>query len=115
MWYSFAHCRVDCLRWRFPSEDLSAEPTAAVALQVMPVLFAVVRAADEQLRLFLLQRLTGLLAVLRQHLRRWLPDLVALVHEFWDAGPDVLADLLRLVSELASAHAPVSRARNQLQ
>lgn len=72
-------------------------------MQVMPVLFAVVRTADEQLRLFLLQRLTGLLAVLRQHLRRWLPDLVGLVHDFWGAGPEVLGDLLTLVSELASA------------
>lgn len=108
MWCSFVIFEVDCWRWRFPFEDLSADPIALRALQVMPVLFAVVRAADEQLRLFLLQRLTGLLAVLRQHLRRWLPDLVALVHEFWDAGPDVLPDLLRLVSELASAYAPVS-------
>lgn len=69
----------------------------------MPELFAVVRAADEQLRLFLIGRLTTLVAVLRQHLRRWLPDLVGLVHDFWGAGVAVLTDLLRLVSELASA------------
>jgi len=70
--------------------------------QVMPVLFAVVRSADEALRLFLLKRLAGLLTVLRQHLRRWLPDLVGLLHEFWGAGPGVLPTLLELVAELAS-------------
>ncbi len=69
----------------------------------MPVLFAVVRTADEALRLFLLRRLAGLLGVLRQHLRRWLPDLVALLHDFWGAGPGVLPTLLELVAELASA------------
>ena len=48
-------------------------------------------------------RLTGLLSVLRQHLRRWLPDLVGLLHDFWGAGPAVLPVLLELVAELASA------------
>lgn len=47
-------------------------------------------------------RLAGLLGVLRQHLRRWLPDLVGLVHEFWGAGPGMLPVLLELVTELAS-------------
>jgi hypothetical protein len=47
-------------------------------------------------------RLTGLLSVLRQHLRRWLPDLVGLLHDFWGAGSAVLPVLLELVAELAS-------------
>lgn len=40
--------------------------------------------------------------MLRQHLRRWLPDLVGLLHDFWGAGPGVLPVLLELVAELAS-------------
>lgn len=40
--------------------------------------------------------------MLRQHLRRWLPDLVGLLHDFWGAGPAVLPVLLELVAELAS-------------
>ena len=51
-------------------------------------------------------RLAGLLSVLRQHLRRWLPDLVGLLHDFWGAGPGVLPVLLELVAELASEEKP---------
>ena len=69
--------------------------------QVMPVLLAVLRSADENLREFLVVQLTALVALLRQHLRKWLPELLALVNDFWTPSSSLLPHLLKLISELA--------------
>jgi FKBP12-rapamycin complex-associated protein len=52
-------------------------------LQVLPVLFAVLRVCDEPLRELLLDQLVLLVMVVRQHIRRFLPDLLGLLGEFW--------------------------------
>ena len=75
--------------------------------QVMPVLFAVLRSADDALREFLVQQLTALVALLRAHMRKWLPDTLALAAELWSQAspqPQLLPHLLKLISELAGAH-----------
>ena len=74
----------------------------------MPVLFAVLRSADDALREFLVQQLTALVALLRAHMRKWLSDTLALAAELWSQAspaPQLLPHLLKLISELAGAHA----------
>ena len=51
--------------------------------QVLPVLFAVLRVCDEPLRELLLEQLVVLIVVVRQHIRRFLPDLLGIMGEFW--------------------------------
>ncbi len=83
----------------------SGEPARPRA-QVMPVLFAVLRSADDALREFLVQQLTALVALLRAHMRKWLPDTLALAADFWGPAspqPALLPHLLKLISELAGA------------
>ena len=73
----------------------------------MPVLFTVLRSADDALREFLVQQLTALVALLRAHMRKWLPDTLALAAELWSQAapaPQLLPHLLKLISELAGAH-----------
>lgn len=75
----------------------------------MPVLFTVLRSADDALREFLVQQLTALVALLRAHMRKWLPDTLALAAELWSQAspqPQLLPHLLKLISELAGAQAP---------
>lgn len=52
-------------------------------LQVLPVLFAVLHVCDEPLRELLLEQLVVLVVVVRQHIRRFLPDLLGILGEFW--------------------------------
>lgn len=68
----------------------------------MPVLFNVMRSAEDYLREFLCQQLTVLATYLRQHIRKYLPDILAIVHEFWVTNSHLLPYILKLVSELAS-------------
>lgn len=68
----------------------------------MPVLFNVMRSAEDYLREFLCQQLTVLATYLRQHIRKYLPDILAIVHEFWVPSSHLLPYILKLVSELAS-------------
>lgn len=53
------------------------------SLQVLPVLFAVLHVCDEPLRELLLEQLVVLVMVVRQHIRRFLPDLLSILGEFW--------------------------------
>ena len=84
------------------------KPLKPCSAQVMPVLFAVLRSADDALREFLVQQLTALVALLRANMRKWLPDTLALAAELWSQAapaPQLLPHLLKLISELAGAHA----------
>jgi len=47
--------------------------------KVLPVLLAVARGADEPLREYALEQLTQLVRSVRQHIRRFLPELLALL------------------------------------
>jgi len=72
-----------------------------LCLQVMPVLLSVVRTSDDALRLYLLKSLTELVSVLRQHVRKYLGDLMALVHHYWASESRLLPVILTLISEIA--------------
>jgi hypothetical protein len=69
----------------------------------MPVLFSVLRAADDSLREYMLEQLTRLVGLVRQHARRFLPDLLALVHEHWGKSSRVMHSSLQLLAELSTA------------
>lgn len=66
----------------------------------MPVLLSAVKTSDDPLRLYLLKSLTELVSVLRQHVRKYLSDLLDLVHYYW-TSEKLLPVLLMLVSEIA--------------
>ena len=69
----------------------------------MPVLFGVMRGSDDALREFLFQQLTALVSFLRQHVRKYLPDILGLVHDFWIPTSPLMPHILRLLSELSGA------------
>lgn len=75
-------------------------------VQVMPVLLSAVKTSGDPLRLYLLKSLTELVSVLRQHVRKYLADLLDLVHFYWETE-NLLPVLLALVSEIAGAHLTV--------
>ena len=69
----------------------------------MPVLINVLHQSKEEERKALVENLASLVSLLRQHLRKWLPDLLHLIHLFWTSDAQLQAWLLRLISELAGA------------
>ncbi len=64
------------------------------------MLLAVLRSGDEPLREEILGSLRALVGYVRQHMRRFLPDLLGLVHEFWAAAPRTC---LALMADLGAA------------
>ena len=72
--------------------------------QVMPVLFGVMRRRHDTLRDFLFQQLTVLVSFLRQHVRKYLPDILGLVHDYWIPTSPLMPHILRLLSELSGVH-----------
>jgi hypothetical protein len=67
-------------------------------LQVLPVLFAVLHVCDEPLRELLLAQLVELVIVVRQHIRRFLPDLLSILGEFWGRSIIIQKWCLRVCS-----------------
>jgi hypothetical protein len=67
----------------------------------MSVLLSVLRGADEALSQFLVQQMTALVVLLKAHMRKWLPDILQLIADFWSPTSPLLPHLLKLLSELA--------------
>ena len=84
-----------CLSWTKPPAD------QASVLQVVPTLLVMLHRGDTDA----VPHLTALVGQLRQHLRRWLPDLVQLIHDLWprpvSAGQQPSKLLLNLLDLLA--------------
>jgi len=70
--------------------------------KVMPVLFVVVRTGEDALREFLFEQFTQLVAILRQHVRKYLEELLTLVYEHWHRV-ELLPHLLALLEQLSRA------------
>ena len=69
---------------------------------VMPVVINVMNTCEDGLREFMLAQLTALVAIIRGHVRRYLDDILQIIHSFW--GPNqLLRQMLRLCEELATA------------
>ncbi|ACO68161.1 target of rapamycin kinase [Micromonas commoda] len=69
---------------------------------VMPVVINVMNTCEDGLREFMLAQLTALVAIIRGHVRRYLDDILHIIHSFW--GPNqLLRQMLRLCEELATA------------
>uniref|UniRef100_A0A7S1SYY6 Serine/threonine-protein kinase TOR n=1 Tax=Tetraselmis chuii TaxID=63592 RepID=A0A7S1SYY6_9CHLO len=70
--------------------------------KLMPVLFQCMRNCEDGLREFMFQQLTVLVKYVRQHIRKYLTDLLALVHEYWNSSPHLLMHILKLLAELSN-------------
>ncbi|KDD76204.1 FAT domain-containing protein, partial [Helicosporidium sp. ATCC 50920] len=70
--------------------------------KVVPVLLQLTREADDlQRRVDMVRALTDLVVLMRQHVSKFLPDLLALIHDFWGSSSFILPHVLTLLSELA--------------
>jgi FKBP12-rapamycin complex-associated protein len=71
-------------------------------MQVLPVLFAVLHVCDEPLRELLLEQLVVLVVVVRQHIRRFLPDLLGILGEFWGRSSKIQHVCLQVIRSFIS-------------
>lgn len=84
-------------------------PTCS-SVQVVPVLLQLTRSAEDlQRRVDMVRALTDLVVLQRQHVRKFLPDLLALVNDFWGTAPAMLPHILSLLAELSRASVPASQ------
>lgn len=66
------------------------------------MLLQLTRGADDLARrVDMVRALTDLVVLMRQHVRRFLPDLLALVADFWGTAPAMLPHILQLLAELS--------------
>ena len=49
----------------------------------------------------MIRALTDLVVLMRQHIRKFLPDILSLVHDFWIGSPTMLPNVLTLLAELS--------------
>ncbi|KAE9596461.1 putative non-specific serine/threonine protein kinase [Lupinus albus] len=78
--------------------------------KVLPDLFHTVRAGDENLKDFITWKLGTLVSIVRQHIRKYLQDLLSLISEFWSSftlpaqsRPHLGYPVLHLVEQLCLA------------
>jgi FKBP12-rapamycin complex-associated protein len=78
--------------------------------KVLPDLFYIVRTCEEGLKEFITWKLGTLVSIVRQHIRKYLPDLLALVSELWSSfslpatsRPAPGSPILHLVEQLCIA------------
>jgi len=69
---------------------------------VFPVLFDVMRTCDDALREFMLSELAILVSVIKAHVRRFLPEILEIIHTFWGNNA-LLKSTLLLCEELSRA------------
>ena len=70
----------------------------------LPVLFAVVRVSEEALQQLVFRQLIDLVRIVQGHMRRYLPDFLELLAQFWDHKRPLLLKLqLQLLAWLARA------------
>lgn len=66
------------------------------------MLLQLTRGADDLgRRIDMVRALTDLVVLMRQHVRKFLPDLLALVSDFWGTAPAMLPHILSLLAELS--------------
>ena len=71
--------------------------------RIIPALLQVLRTCEGGLREFILTQLPSLVAIMRQHARRFLDDLLVVIGEYWDGPPELRPHLLHLLEELSLA------------
>uniref|UniRef100_A0A7S3R516 Serine/threonine-protein kinase TOR n=1 Tax=Dunaliella tertiolecta TaxID=3047 RepID=A0A7S3R516_DUNTE len=86
---------IEALMTIFRSLSLAAVPYLP---KVMPVLLNIMNSTDEALSVQLLCEMENLVKYVRQHMRRFLPDLLALVHSHWGTATACCLNLLRELS-----------------
>lgn len=70
--------------------------------KVVPVLLTITRRADDvNRRIEMIRALADLVVLMRQHIKKLLPDILALIDAFWAESPVVTPHILFLLSELA--------------
>jgi FKBP12-rapamycin complex-associated protein len=70
--------------------------------KVVPVLLSITRRTDDiNRKIEMIRALGDLVILMRQHIRKFLPDLLNLIESFWDESPLLTPHILFLLSELA--------------
>ena len=70
--------------------------------KVMPMLFRIMRTCDDDLRKSMFQQLILMVSIVRQHIRKYLPDLMGLIYEYWNTA-SLLVPILKLIEQLSQA------------
>jgi FKBP12-rapamycin complex-associated protein len=70
--------------------------------KVVPIILSLTRSADDiGRRIEMIKALTELVVFMRQHVRRYLGDLLAIVDVFWNESGVILPHILKLLGELS--------------
>ncbi|KAF5280820.1 hypothetical protein FQR65_LT14927 [Abscondita terminalis] len=91
---------VQAVTFIFKSLGIKCVPYIA---QVLPSFLNVVRSADVNFREFLFQQLAHLIAIVKQHIRNYLDDIIQLIKYFWTTNSPIQITLILLIEHIAIA------------
>ncbi|KAK0122644.1 phosphatidylinositol kinase- protein kinase tor1 [Cadophora gregata f. sp. sojae] len=69
--------------------------------KVIPAFIGVIRSASPSRLESYFSQLSILVTIVRQHIRNFLPEIVALLQEFWEKSPTLQANILQLVEAIS--------------
>jgi FKBP12-rapamycin complex-associated protein len=69
--------------------------------RVVPAFIAVIRASSPARLDFYFNHLSRLVSIVRQHIRVYLPDIIAVLQEFWNTTPSLQTTIISLIESIA--------------
>ncbi|PQE20970.1 hypothetical protein CJF30_00002302 [Rutstroemia sp. NJR-2017a BBW] len=69
--------------------------------KIIPAFLSVIRTSPANRLESYFSQLSLLVTIVRQHIRNYLPDIVAVLQEFWNASPALQANILQLVEAIS--------------
>ena len=71
--------------------------------QILPSWLYIIRTAPPQKQEVFLKQLSNLVTVIRQHIRNYINDIFAVIHELWENSPTVHITLIMVIETIARA------------
>ena len=80
-----------------------------LGMQVLPDFFKLMLLPDLKLQIFLIDQMTSLVSLLKQHLRKWVGDITRFIRTTWNPSSPLLPHTLALLREIAGKWTPPQR------
>jgi FKBP12-rapamycin complex-associated protein len=71
--------------------------------QIMPPFLSMMRTCPSGMLEFYFQQLAVIVSIVKQHIRKYLPEIISLIQDFWNTNPNLQATSLSLIESIAQA------------
>ncbi|XP_065891468.1 serine/threonine-protein kinase mTOR-like isoform X2 [Dysidea avara] len=71
--------------------------------QIMPAFLSTIRTCDPNFREFLFKQLGNIISIIKQHARKYMPDILNTVREFWSPNNPLQSTIISLIEQIVVA------------